>query len=293
MNVLVAGGARYVELPVSRALESGGFNPLGSGSIESELSRIPDCNALVHLGITQTPRASVTIPRTSFRALAQALNRIDQVVAGGIERLVLLSNCAVYGEPSSVPIDESAARIAISPFGEASIALEKCVESYSRAAGLRSVILRVFNIGGLDGPAEHLIPAALAVARGERELLEIFGEGADGGITSHDGSCVRDFVHVNDVADAVVLALKMTDSATRGECEVFNVGFGAGYSVLEVVEMARQITGKTILTEGEARKAGEPGVVISSPDKIMRDLGWRPRRSELDQIIASEWTSRA
>ena len=287
MNVLVAGGARYIELPVSQALESAGFNPLGRGSIESELARIPDCNTLLHLGIIQTPRDSMTDPRTSFRALAHALSRIDEVTAGGIRRIVLLSNCSVYGEPVSVPVDESVPRIAINPFGEATIALEECIESYTRALGLQSIILRVFNVGGVDEPDDHLIPAALAVARGEKELLEIFGEGSEGGTTSHDGSCVRDFVHVDDVADAGVLALKMTESLKPGQCEVFNVGFGAGYSVLEVVEMARQVTGKPILTEGEARKAGEPGVVISAPDKIMRDLGWQPRRSELDRIIAS------
>lgn len=277
MPVLLAGGARYLELPVSRALESAGFNSLG------------DSNTLVHLGIIQSPRDSLRNPRLSFRALAQALSQIDEVTAAGINRIVLLSNCSVYGEPVSVPVDESAVRKAINPFGEVSIALEECVESYTHAFGLRSVILRVFNVSGVDEPDDHLIPAALAVARGEKEFLEIFGEGAEGGTTSHDGSCVRDFVHVDDVADAVVLAVKMIEAERAEECEVFNVGFGAGYSVLEVVEMARQITGKQILTEGEARKTGEAGVVISSPDKIMRDLGWQPRRSELDRIIASAW----
>ena len=286
MNVLVAGGDRYIELPVSLALESAGFNPLGAGSIESELARIPDCDAIVHLGIVQTPRDSFANPRPSFRALAQAIKRIDEVTAGGIRRVVLLSNCSVYGEPQTVPVVESSPRFAISPFGEASIALEQFVESYTRALGLSSVMLRMFNVAGDEEQQARLIPAALAVSRGEKELLEIFGEGSASS-TSHDGSCVRDFVHVRDVADAAVLALSATERAERGTCEVYNVGFGAGYSVLEVVEMVRQVTGRPIPTEAEARRAGEPSVVISSCDKIMRDLGWQPKRSELDQIIAS------
>jgi UDP-glucose 4-epimerase len=274
MRILVAGGAPIMARLVTDALESNRnqvFSTLSQSSID----------AVLHLGIFDTPRDSVSDPRTSACALAAAIDLIDAAVRSEVKRLVLLSSCAVYGEPAGLPVTEDAPFAPISPFGEASVALEQCVRNYSEAYGLETVVLRAFNISGVTEPARHLLPSIIEVARGRTEFLEVFGED----YATHDGSCVRDYVHVSDVTDALLVALEA--SGTRSA--IYNVGFGAGYSVLEVVEMARQVTRQRIPTEAEARRRGEPAAIISSPDRIMSDLGWQPRHSELDVIIDSVW----
>jgi len=274
MRILVAGGAPFVARPVIDALETDRNQVLSSASHSS-------IDAVLHLGIVQTPRDSVSDPRKCARALADAIDLIDSAVQAGVRRVVLLSNCAVYGEPVSLPVTEEAPIAPISPFAEASVALEQCVRNFGAAYGLESVVLRAFNISGFSQPQGQLLPSIVEVARGRAEFLEIYGED----YPTHDGSCVRDYVHVRDVAEALVLALEATGTRSA----IYNVGFGAGYSVLEVVEMARQVTLERIPTEAEGRRKGEPAAIISSPDRMMSDLGWQPRHSELDVIIDSVW----
>ena len=274
MRILVAGGAPFVARAVIDALETDRNQVFSSASHSS-------IDAVLHLGIFQTPRDSVSDPRECARPLATAIDLIDSAVQAGVKRVVLLSNCAVYGEPVTLPVTEDAPIAPISPFAEASVALEQCVRNFSAAYGFESVVLRAFNIAGFSQPQGQLLPAIVEVARGRAELLEIYGED----YPTHDGSCVRDYVHVKDIVDAVVLAIEATGTRSA----IYNVGFGAGYSVLEVVEMARQVTLERIPTEAEGRKKGEPAAIISSPDRIMSDLGWQPRHSELDVIIDSVW----
>ena len=274
MRILVAGGAPFMARLVTDTLESNGNQVFSSASQSS-------IDTVLHLGIFDTPRDSVPDPRTSACGLAAAIDLIDAAVRSGVKRLLLLSSCAVYGEPANLPVTEDAPFAPISPFGEASVALEQCFRNFSMAYGLKTVVLRAFNIAGLAGLAGQLVPSIVEVARERAEFLEVYGED----YSTHDGSCVRDYVHMRDVADALVLALE----AARTRSAVYNVGFGAGYSVLEVVEMARQVTRQRIPTEAEERRRGEPAAIISSPDRIMSDLGWQPRHSELDVIIDSVW----
>jgi UDP-glucose 4-epimerase len=174
------------------------------------------------------------------------------------------------------------------PYGESKLAFERMLRWYDEAYQLRYVSLRYFNaagasdrVGEMHDPESHLIPNVLRVAAGKSKHVDVFGED----YPTPDGTCVRDYIHVIDLADAHILALNVLEKRS----EIYNLGYGNGYSVAEVVEMARQVTGRWISTEAAPRRAGDPPALIASSDKIMRDLGWSPRHSELDRIIESAW----
>jgi UDP-glucose 4-epimerase len=313
MNVCVTGGAGYIGSVVTERLIANGHKAIvydnlskghraavateavfieGDLTEHGKLSRAFDqhqIDAVIHLAASSLVGESVKKPHLYFtNNISAGISLLDVVLAGGVKRFVFSSTAAVYGVPLTLPITEEMPQAPTNPYGESKLAFERLLRWYDEAYGMRYASLRYFNAAGASlkfgedhNPETHLIPNVLRVAAGEASHVEIFGE--DYG--TPDGTCVRDYIHVIDLADAHVLALNAMEKGSV----IYNLGYGNGYSVAEVVEMARQVTGKRIPTEAGPRRPGDPPILIASPDRIMRDLGWNPRHSELDQIIESAW----
>jgi UDP-glucose 4-epimerase len=249
--------------------------------------------AVIHLAAHNLVGESVAQPREYYdNNVGGGLMLLDALLTVGVKRLVFSSTCAIYGAPEILPIEEDAPPKPINPYGETVLALEKAVRWYEEAYGLRSVVLRCFNVAGASAahgeahrPETHLIPQVLRVAAGQAPHVDICGED----YPTPDGTCIRDYVHVLDLAEAHLLALKALEQSAEPAGRIYNLGYGSGYSVAEVVEMARQVTRRWIATEAAPRRAGDPAMLIANADKIMLELGWQPRHSELDCIIESAW----
>ena len=217
---------------------------------------------------------------------------LESMVAHGVDKIVFSSTAATYGEPESIPILETARTLPTNCYGETKLSMEKMFHWTSQAHGLRFVSLRYFNacgahpngkIGEAHNPETHLIPLILQVPNGQREYISIFGNDYD----TEDGTCVRDYIHVNDLVQAHILAL---DYLRRGgENNIFNLGNGVGFSVREVVETARRVTGHAIPEREEARRAGDPSTLIASSEKAKKVLGWKPQFGDLNTIIETAW----
>ena len=313
MNVLVTGGAGYIgSVVVERLVEKGhravAFDNLSRGHraavVEGASLVVADLHdqqalvgairdyqvdAVIHMAAHSQVGESVVNPHIYFsNNLSGGISLLEAMLATDVKRIVFSSTCAVYGEPAAMPMTEELAPMPVNPYGESKLAFERALRWYDAAYGMRFISLRYFNAAGateLCGedhtPESHLIPIVLDVARGRREFVSVFGEDYD----TPDGTCVRDYIHVSDLADAHILALLALDKGSR----IYNLGYGAGYSVQEVIEMARQVTGKMIPSEAAPRRPGDPPVLIASSDRVMGELGWQPRRSELDVIIRSAW----
>ncbi|MGH9752909.1 MAG: UDP-glucose 4-epimerase GalE [Blastocatellia bacterium] len=313
MKVLVTGGAGYigsvvVEQLINHGHEAVVYDNLSKGHAAAimpeatfvkanlmdrdALVRALDQNrieAVIHLAASSLVGESVENPHLyCANNLGAGVSLLDAMLTVGVKKLVFSSTAAVYGAPETAPTTEDTPRNPINPYGESKLAFERMLRWYDEAYQLRYVSLRCFNAAGASErfgedhtPETHLIPNALRVAAAGVGHVDIFGENYN----TPDGSCVRDYIHVIDLADAHALALNAMEKGS----EIYNLGYGSGYSVAEVVEMARQVTKRWISTEAAPRRAGDPPVLIASPDKIMRDLGWNPRHSELDNIIESAW----
>lgn len=217
---------------------------------------------------------------------------LESMVAHGVDKIVFSSTAATYGEPESIPILETDRTLPTNCYGETKLSMEKMFHWTSQAHGLRFVSLRYFNacgahpngkIGEAHDPETHLIPLILQVPNGQREYISIFGNDYD----TEDGTCVRDYIHVNDLVQAHILAL---DYLRRGgENNIFNLGNGVGFSVREVVETARRVTGHAIPEREEARRAGDPSTLIASSEKAKKVLGWKPQFGDLNTIIKTAW----
>jgi len=238
-------------------------------------------------------------PETFFRNnTASTLTLLEAMLAHGPRRLVFSSTAAVYGEPESVPVTENARLKPTNAYGESKLLVEYMLEWMQRIHGLRSASLRYFNVAGApegpDGimrgeahePESHLIPLVLDVALGRRASIRIYGED----YPTPDGTCVRDYVHVSDLAEAHLLALAALESAEAAKGRlVFNLGNGQGFSVREVIESARRVTGHAIPAEVHPRRPGDPAVLVASSEKAIRELGWKPKYAELDEIVRTAW----
>jgi len=216
------------------------------------------------------------------------LHLFQAAVEAGVRRVILSSTANLFDKPIRVPIDEAAALIPGSPYGESKLYLERVLSWLETTHGLRSASLRYFNAAGATDergedhePETHLIPLVLQVALGHREHVSIFG----GDYDTPDGTCVRDYIHVSDLADAHVLALEHLDRGSR----TYNLGNGKGFSVLEVIEVARKITGHPIPTVTAPRREGDVARLVADSAKIKRELGWSPRIPELERIVDSAW----
>jgi UDP-glucose 4-epimerase len=222
----------------------------------------------------------------------------EAVIAEGPRRLVFSSTAAVYGEPESVPITESARLKPTNVYGESKLMVETMLNWFHSLHGLRSVSLRYFNVAGApEGPKgiargedhepeSHLIPLILDVALGRRNSIRIYGDD----YSTPDGTCIRDYIHVSDLADAHLLALKALETDVAGKSRlIYNLGNGHGFSVREVIESARRVTGHAIPAELHPRRPGDPAVLVASSENAIRDLGWKPRYTQLDDIIRTAW----
>lgn len=314
MRVLVTGGAGYIGSVMVRQLISSNYEVLVLDDLsQGHLSAIPSdvllfevslANTLAVEGILADYRpdailhfASNTLVGESmaepFKYLGDnvrnGLNLIKGAVDNGVKRFILSSTANLFGEPSSQPIAESAHISPGSPYGESKFLLERVLHWMDEIYGMRYGLLRYFNacgaatpnLGEDHDPETHLIPLVLQVALGQRDEIVIFGDDYD----TRDGSCVRDFIHVSDLASAHLAVLQALEDGSR----TYNLGNGQGFSVKEVVECARRVTGHSIPAVVGPRRPGDPAVLVASSDKIKEELGWQPRYTELEAIIESAW----
>ena len=313
MRVLVTGGAGYIGSHAVRQLVKRGhdvlvFDNLSTGhrfSVgESELvvadiadveilSRIlPRVDAVMHFAAYSCIAESVRDPRKYFdNNVRSGLSLLDAVIERKVRYFILSSSCSVYGVPSHIPISERAPRVPINPYGASKLALEHAMEAYHEAYDLKFVSLRYFNAAGADESSEigelhmpetHVIPCALEAAAGIRTQFDIYGTDYD----TADGTCVRDYIHVNDLAQAHILALEYL--AGGGQAEAFNLGTGRGHSIRDVVSTVEAVTGRPLPTHLGPRRPGDPPVLVADPQRAVEQLRWKPSRS-LQDIVATAW----
>lgn len=210
----------------------------------------------------------------------------------GVKNIVFSSTAATYGEPKNIPILETDETVPQNPYGETKLSVEKMLKWCENAYGINYTVLRYFNAAGAHisgkigedhNPETHLIPIILDVALGKREEIKVFGND----YKTHDGTCIRDYIHVTDLADAHILALDYM--MKHNESNIFNLGNGQGFSVMEVIDIARKVTNKPIKATIAPRRAGDPAVLVASSEKIMKTLGWKPKFNTLEQIIETAW----
>jgi len=248
-------------------------------------------DGVLHFAALSLVGESVEEPERYYRNnVCGTLNLLEGMREAAVPRIVFSSTAAVYGEPSEVPIPETAPTVPTNPYGASKLAVDHLIGAVARARGLAATSLRYFNVAGAGGrfgedhhPETHLIPLVLQAAAGTRDSVNLFGTDYQ----TRDGTAVRDYIHVEDLGRAHLLAL---EAARPGEHRVYNLGNGAGFSVLEVVEAARRVTGRRIEAVESPRRAGDPPALVASSDKIRKDLGWKPEKPELETMISDAWT---
>ncbi|MGC2166031.1 MAG: UDP-glucose 4-epimerase GalE [Gallionella sp.] len=316
MKVLVAGGAGYIGSHMVRLLVSLGhevvtFDNLSAGHRDAVLAgqfiqgSLHDTlalhalfdahrfDAVVHFAGSIVVSESVRDPAKYYQNnLAGTLNLFDAMRSHGVGKLVFSSTAAIFGNPQYVPIDERHPQAPINPYGMTKWLTERILSDYDAAYGMSSVALRYFNAAGASpdavlgerhDPETHLIPLALRAANGELPELTVFGTDYD----TPDGTCIRDYIHIMDLCDAHVLALRHLISG--GESRAYNLGNGQGYSVKEVIRVAESVSGKPVPVKYGARRAGDPPRLVADAAKIRGDWGWSPRFASLEQIVAHAW----
>ncbi len=315
MKILVTGGAGYIGGTLTRLLLSEGHavtvydnlchskclavdakaefvegDIADRALLEKTLSR-GRFDGVMHFAALIEAGESMKRPEIYFRNnTAASLTLLEAMLATGHDRLVFSSTAACYGEPESTPILEDAKLEPTNPYGESKLLVEQMLRWMNVSHGLKYASLRYFNVAGaIEGygeahePESHLIPLILDVALGRRANIKIFGRD----YPTKDGTCVRDYIHVHDLAEAHLLALgALSEAKSR---LIYNIGNGQGFSVLEVIESVSRVTGKPIAVEECPRRPGDPAVLVASSEKIKTELGWKPKFAELDQIIASAW----
>ena len=317
MKVLVLGGAGYIGSHTVKALCEENIDVvvadnLVTGHIEAVDSRakfykgdIRDINfldglfskekidAVIHFAAYSLVGESVTDPLKYYdNNLCGTKVLLESMVKNNVDKIVFSSTAATYGEPENIPILESDRTEPTNPYGETKLSMEKMFKWTANAHGLRFVSLRYFNACGADesgkigeahNPETHLIPIILQVPNGQREFVSIFGND----YPTKDGTCIRDYIHVTDLAQAHILAVKYLMNG--GNSDIFNLGNGVGFSVREVIETARKVTGHPIPVKDVERRAGDPAQLIASSEKAKKVLGWKPEHDSLEEIIASAW----
>jgi len=316
LKVLITGGAGYIGSHVVKALGEKGYNllivdNLSNGHREAVLygklaigdirdkefikkvisEFTPDVvmhfSAFIEVGI------SVKEPLSFYKNnVIGTLNLLEVLIENKIDKFIFSSTAAVYGIPEKIPIPEEHRINPINPYGKTKAVIEKALEDFSKAYNFKYVSLRYFNASGADpsgkigeshNPETHLIPLVLQTAKGERDAIRIYGTD----YPTEDGSCIRDYIHVNDLADAHILAMKYL--VEGGESDVFNCGYGYGYSVREVIETAKKITGKNFKVIEDKRREGDPPVLIADSKKLKKKLNWKPKYDDLETIIKTAW----
>jgi len=317
-QVLVTGGAGYIGSHAVLALLEAGHEPivldnlvcghrepiesLGVQVVVGETGDMPllsklfgqaDIRAVMHFAGFAYVGESVQNPGKYYRNnVAATISLLDSMIKADIRQFIFSSSCATYGVPDAFPIDENTEQRPINPYGQSKLMVERILRDFDDAHGLRSVVFRYFNAAGADPggrvgechePETHLIPLTLRAALDEGSPLTVFGDDYE----TPDGSCLRDYVHVSDLAEAHVLGLRYLEAG--GRSEVFNLGSGRGSSVFEVIDAARSVTGCAIPIRIAPRRAGDPPVLYASADKAKRVLDWKPRYEDVKAMIAHAW----
>jgi UDP-glucose 4-epimerase len=315
MKVLVTGGAGYIGSVVTEELVKDGHEVVvydnlykghreavvaGATFVQADLAdpatlretlTANRIEAVVHMAADSLVGESCEDPAKYYRNnVVNGLKLLDAMRETNVGRIVFSSTAATYGQPDKQPIEESASNQPTNPYGQSKLAFEQAMRWYRDAYGLRFASLRYFNAAGASencgedhAQETHIIPIALQAAAGTREFVEVYGND----YPTPDGTCVRDYIHVIDLARAHILALKSLEGGGRS---IYNLGCGgAGYSVNQVLETAREVTGKSIPARVAPRRAGDPAVLIASSEKIKRELGWQPEFQDLRVIIESAW----
>jgi UDP-glucose 4-epimerase len=315
MSILVTGGAGYIgSVTVELLLERGErvvvLDDLSHGHAAAVAAEVPlyegkagdealagrilrehNVEACIHFAALIEAGESVCHPARYFENnTGQTMMLLRALREAGVRRIVFSSTAAVYGQPQQAPIPEDHPQWPLNPYGWSKFMVERMLESYDRAYGFRSVALRYFNASGATErrgehhePESHLIPNVLAVALGSKPHVAVFGSD----YPTPDGTAIRDYVHVADLGAAHILALEHLRRG--GASQAFNLGNGKGYSVLEVIEAARRVTGRPIEVKMEGRRAGDPTRLVASSEKARQVLGWEPVYPDLERIVASAW----
>jgi UDP-glucose 4-epimerase len=315
MRVVVTGGAGYIGSVVTDQLVADGHDVLVIDNLvkghrdavndSAQFAQIDliaredvaaalrkfGADAVIHMAAASLVGESVSDPAKYYREnVAAGLSLLDAMRDAAVYRLVFSSTAAVYGDPAKHPIEETDTTAPTNPYGATKLAFEQALPWYGAAYGLSSISLRYFNAAGATpqrserhDPETHLIPLVLDVAAGRRLEILVFGDDYE----TPDGSCIRDYIHVADLARAHALALHALDDS--GQARAYNLGCGGGYSVRQVIDAARRITGAVIRSRVVARRPGDPPVLVASATRIARDLRWQPAQPSLEEIIATAW----
>jgi UDP-glucose 4-epimerase len=314
MNVLVTGGAGYIGSVTAQLLLQKGHAvtildnlsrghresvPVTARFVEGDLADAGllchlfhegGFDAVMHFAAFAEVGESMCQPELYFRNnTLNACNLLETCLAHKVPRFVLSSTCAVFGDPQLPSIDESAPKNPLNPYGESKLLTERILAWYHKIHGIRYAVLRYFNAAGAwehygehHDPESHLIPLVLQVALGQRHAVSIFGTD----YPTPDGTCIRDYIHIYDLAVAHLLALAALDSHTE---LIYNLGNGKGFSVREVIEASRQITGHAIPVNESPRRRGDPPILVANSEKVRRDFRWHPKYNSIDSIVRTAW----
>jgi UDP-glucose 4-epimerase len=314
MEILVTGGAGYIGGTVTRLLLKAGHKvtvydymkhkqdsvvaegatlvkgDIGDAELLTKVLTEKKYDGVMHFAALIEAGESMVRPEIFFRNnTASTLNLLETMLKTGHNKLVFSSTAACYGEPESSPIYEDAKLQPTNVYGESKLMVEHMLRWFNQIHGFRYASLRYFNVAGaIEGygenhePESHLIPLILDVAMGRRKSIRVYGSD----YPTPDGTCIRDYIHVADLADAHLLALKALEKESK---MIYNIGNGTGFSVRQVIDSVRRVTGREITVEEHDRRPGDPGVLVAASAKIVRELGWCPKYLELDQIIESAW----
>jgi len=315
MNILVTGAAGYIGSIVTEELIKKGNSVIALDNLEQghreavvpeasfvradlrdsegleKVFRNYQIEAVVHLAAEALVGESMVHPEKYFRTnVVYGINLLDTMLKYDVKKLIFSSSAAVYGNPESIPIKESHTTVPVNPYGESKLMFERVLDWYADAHRLKLISLRYFNAAGSkDGlgeehePETHLIPNVLKVALRQRQHVAVFGTD----YPTKDGTCIRDYIHVSDIARAHILALKHLERNQANKA--YNLGNSRGYSVLEVIETARKVTGASIPVVSHPRRPGDPAVLVASSELAKSELGWEPEKRSLDVIIENAW----
>jgi len=315
MTILITGGAGYIGSVTTELLRARGeqvvvLDNLSRGYRDAVAPEIPfyegnigdrelvtrivekhNIDACVHFAAFAYVGESVSQPALYYENnVSQGINLLGALVTAGVRKFVFSSTCATYGEPQQIPIDETHPQLPANPYGWSKLFVERILADYDRAYDLKFVALRYFNASGASPdrgerhePETHLIPLVLQAAQKKIDHVTVFGND----YPTHDGTCVRDYIHVSDLGDAHALALDYLRDG--GSSTAINLGNGQGYSVLEVIKTSRDVTGKEIPIEIQGRRAGDPSHLVADSSKARSVLGWHPQHADLRTIISSAW----
>lgn len=314
--ILVCGGAGYIGSHVNKELHREGYDTVvfdnliyghreavkWGAFIEGDLANVDDIegifqkyqiDAVCHFAAFAYVGESIEEPEKYYgNNVANTLNLLKVMKRHGCKKIVFSSTCATYGEPEHVPITEDMPQNPVNPYGASKLMVERILKDYEKSYGMNYIVLRYFNAAGADpdgeigeshNPETHLIPLVLDTAGGGRRSVKVFGNDYD----TRDGSCIRDYIHVHDLAKAHILALRHLESGKESGC--FNLGSERGISVFEVIESVKRITGRDITVEPVRRRPGDPGELVGSSERARMVLGWYPIYADIDEIVRHAW----